>query len=118
MPAASWSLGFTLLLGLCRPALAEESPWLAPGVAAGTVAVMHEGNGLAKRCYRDPCNSISHLAVGGLVGWLVSERHGAQAGALSAVAVGVGKELADKHFDLKDAVMTSLGGLLSVSIRF
>lgn len=66
-------------------------------------------------CHKDPCNAAAHLAGGALLGKYLKKEYGPTVAFLSVLALGISKELVDKHFDAKDAALTGLGGLLSVT---
>lgn len=69
-------------------------------------------------CRQDPCNALSHMALGGAISWAVSREYGPAYGVLAALAVGVLKEAGDKHFDVKDAAATAAGGMIYAQWEF
>lgn len=100
-----------LLLSASLCAHAQTPEWVEPVLVVGAVLAVQQSGALEGKCVADPCNSIGHMATGAAVSYYVGKRYGWEAGVLSAIAVGVGKELLDKNFDAKDAAMTSLGGI-------
>lgn len=97
--------------------LTAEEIFAPVAVGVATVKVMRTPY-LNKRGNTEPINSLSHIAVGAAVGYYMREKYGWKAALASGIVIGVGKELADKHFDAKDAAMTILGSVMSVTVHF
>jgi hypothetical protein len=109
-----------LLLFLSAPAKAVEiSDVLVPSaLAVGTVLVMRTP-ALNNRCNKEPCDSLSHIAVGAVASYYVYKNYGILPALFTGIAIGVGKELMDMKFDNKDAAMTIVGSSLTViSLEF
>lgn len=105
-----------LVLLLVNPAYADSyaEPLL---LGLGTVAIIRHP-ALNDRCNNEPCNTISHVALGAATAYYVKKRYGTRQALLSGVIIGVGKELADRHFDVKDAMATIFGGVLVIQHEF
>lgn len=105
-----------LILLLSQPAYAESyaEPLL---IGIGTVAIIRHP-ALNDRCNNEPCNTISHVALGAATSYYVKKRYGVQQALLSGLVIGVGKELADRHFDVKDAMATIIGSVLVIRHEF
>lgn len=95
-------------------AKAEESYIEPILIGAATVAIIRTPY-LNSRCNEEPCNTLSHVALGAATSTYIKHKYGIKPALLSGLIIGVGKELADKKFDTKDALATILGSVLVVS---
>ncbi len=108
-----------LSAALALPAFAQVSepdpePLL---IAAGSILLMKTATRI-DTCKEDPCNSLIHVAAGAALGTYLKKKHGPWVAFWTVLAIGVGKEVLDNNFDIKDAAMTAAGGLLSVTVEF
>lgn len=92
---------------------AEGLPDLVePALIVGGVLAVQKSGALEGKCIENPCNIYGHMAIGAGVSYYVGKKYGWQMGLAAAVAAGIGKELLDKNFDIKDAASTAAGGAI------
>lgn len=96
----------------CKSAHAQEAEWVEPALLVGAVLAVQKSGVLEGKCIDDPCNTVGHMAIGAGISYYVGKKYGWQVGLAAAVAAGIGKELLDKNFDVKDAAATAVGGAI------